>query len=111
MMLYFILPKCILTIQNCTLVVGVHGSRLKIAHTLYRTHVMQVIKQLQTRARPTSNGETDGDQANTLQDGVGKMEEETGGVQSEPQIVPRILKVKSMGPEELDDSKGEAISP
>lgn len=35
---------------------------------------MQVIKQLQIRAKPTSNGETDGDQVNPLQDGVGKKE-------------------------------------
>lgn len=75
-----------------------------------RTHVMQVIKQLQIRAKPTSNGETDGDQVNPLQDGVGKKEEETSGVQSD-QEQQNDCEVEVEGPEELDDSKGEANSP
>ncbi|THU59232.1 hypothetical protein C4D60_Mb03t22790 [Musa balbisiana] len=49
----------------------VHDALLRLSKD--RTHVIQVIKQLQTRARPTSNGETD-DQVNTLQDGVGEKE-------------------------------------
>ncbi|CAL9159476.1 uncharacterized protein LOC135639785 isoform X2 [Musa acuminata AAA Group] len=75
-----------------------------------RTHVMQVIKQLQIRAKPTSNGETDGDQVNRLQDGVGKKEEETSGVQSD-QEQQSDCEDEVEGPEELDDSKGEANSP
>ncbi|URE30059.1 hypothetical protein MUK42_16046 [Musa troglodytarum] len=106
-----------------------------------RTHVMQVIKQLQTRAKPTtSNGETDGDQVNTLQDGVGKKEvslehlspdiiclvtqdsnliyrnlspkqEETGGIQSD-QEQQNDCEGEVEGPDqEQDDWKGEANSP
>ncbi|WOK97722.1 hypothetical protein Cni_G06430 [Canna indica] len=72
-----------------------------------RLHVMQVIKQLQNKAEPTSNQEANGDPMNTLQDRVDKIVEETGGGSLNEKVQQYDREAGDKDIKDFMDSKGE----